>query len=288
MSLDDANTLSPDARSSIERIIGTTIAYARKAPGGYSATQRWIMTTSSGTSVFAKIGMTVPSRENILEEIAVYKRLYLSCMPRVLGWDTESPLLVLEDLSSCVWPPPWNDSLIDDVLRTINDLHSAQVPLEEYGERHGTPTGWWQQVAANSAPFLRLEIVSGAWLQRALPALIEYESLCSPAGSSVCHFDLRSDNLCLSPRGVVVIDWSHACLGNPELDVGLFLPGLAYEDRLVPETILANAPGIAAWVSGFYAVHASKPFIPTAPLVRSMQRHYLETSLAWAIRALHL
>jgi hypothetical protein len=93
MSLDD--TLSTSARSFIEGIIGTTIADARKAPGGYSATQRWIMTTSPGTSVFAKIGMTAPSKENILEEIAVYKRLHLSCMPRVLDWDTDFPLLVL-------------------------------------------------------------------------------------------------------------------------------------------------------------------------------------------------
>jgi hypothetical protein len=55
------------------------------------------------------------------------------------------------------------------------------------------------------------------------------------------------------------VDWSLACLGNSALDLGLFLPGLASEGGPAPESILPNARGIAAWVSGFLAVHASKP-----------------------------
>jgi hypothetical protein len=58
--------------------------------------------------------------------------------------------------------------------------------------------------------------------------------------------------------------------------------------RIGLEQFPPDRPDIAAWVSGFFAAHASKPFIPTAPLVRTMQRQYLETSLAWAKRALAL
>src|SRR3712207_8126987 len=35
-----------------------------------------------------------------------------------------------------------------------------------------------------------------------------------------------------------IFDWNLACLSNPELDLGFWLPSLAYEANIEPETIL--------------------------------------------------
>ena len=107
-------------------------------------------------------------------------------------------------------------------------------------------------------------------------------------GDSVVHFDLRSDNVCFLGKRACLVDWSHACLGNPTLDLGLFLPGLASEGGPLPGDILPAEPGIAAWVAGFFAYHAAKPLIPEAPGVRAMQARHLAEALAWADDALAL
>ena len=48
-------------------------------------------------------------------------------MPEVLGWDDgERPLLLLEDLSGCGWPPPWDDRRIEQVLDALARLHAIE------------------------------------------------------------------------------------------------------------------------------------------------------------------
>lgn len=40
-----------------------------------------------------------------------------------------------------------------------------------------------------------------------------------PDDNKVCHGDLHPDNVILSPRGAVIIDWMNAVMGNPYADV---------------------------------------------------------------------
>lgn len=102
------------------------------------------------------------------------------------------------------------------------------------------------------------------------------------------HFDLRSDNICMSRTGAKFIDWAEACLGNLAVDLGFWLPSLNYEGGPPPEELLPNAPDVAAWVSGFFAARAGLPNIPDAPFVRRVQREQLSTALPWVARALTL
>src|SRR5262249_16603313 len=107
-------------------------------------------------------------------------------------------------------------------------------------------------------------------------------------GDSLTHWDLRSDNICLTENRALFVDWNLACLSNPELDLGFWLPSLAYEGGPEPERILPDAPEIAAWVSAFFAAPPRFPGIPDAPRVRLVQCQQLETALPWAVRALDL
>ncbi len=40
-----------------------------------------------------------------------------------------------------------------------------------------------------------------------------------PDGNALLHFDLHPQNVILSPRGPVVIDWNNACVGRPAVDL---------------------------------------------------------------------
>jgi hypothetical protein len=224
-------------------------------------------------------------------EFISYAALSGPFMPTVLGWrdHPDRPLLVIEDLAGAHWPPPWRDGDVAAALAAIEALHAADAPkLLRHAE---VPDDWapgWRDVAGNPAPFLALGLVSPDWLTRALPALIEAEVACPLEGDAPCHWDIRSDNLCFTAGGVKLIDWAEACLSNPRLDLGFWLPSLAFEGGPPPEAILADAPEVAAWVAGFFAARAGLPNIPDAPFVRRVQREQLGPALAWAIRALKL
>ena len=51
-------------------------------------------------------------------EIHVYQRVHGSFMPKLVAWDEHDlePILILEDLSTCTWPPPWDERRVQLVL----------------------------------------------------------------------------------------------------------------------------------------------------------------------------
>jgi len=274
--------------SRIERLVGARVESCRRVEGGYTPALRLLCGTAGG-SFFAKIGTTPGTSWNIRREIHVYNSLSGDFMPRLLASedDESEPILVIEDLSSRHWPPPWDARRIDLTRAQISAMHDTPASLETYAQVHETEVHW-QSVAADPGPFLALGLADAGWLEAALPALIQYEESCPTAGESLTHWDLRSDNICLTPERAVFVDWNGACLSNPRLDLGFWLPSLAYESGVAPEEILPDAPEVAARVSGYFAARAGLPEISDAPRVRTVQRRQLETALPWAARALDL
>jgi len=276
--------------SRIGRLLGHSIHACTPIAGGYTPATRLRCHTPAG-SFFAKAGSTPLTAAWLRREIHVYQRVSGPFMPEVLAWEEHEtePLLILEDLSAHQWPPPWSERRVEQVLEQLHTLHATPAPLlESFAEVHGdTPPGW-QEVAAEPEAFLSLGLATPAWLETALPLLLEYERRCETAGDNLTHWDLRSDNMCLTERGVRFIDWNNACRSNPSLDLGFWLPSLAYEGGPLPDRILPDRPEVAAFVSGFFAARAGLPQIPDAPRVRQVQRQQLETVLPWAARALGL
>ena len=211
-------------------------------------------------------------------------------MPKLVAWEdhVSTPILVIEDLSTAQWPPPWDARRVELVLAQIHAMHHTQVSLTSDAQVHGVRGTDWPAVAANPAPFLSLGLSDARWLEAALPLLIRYEAQCSTDGESLTHWDLRSDNMCVTTHRAIFVDWNFACVANPTLDLGFWLPSLAYEGGPAPERILPDAPAIAARVSGFFAARAGLPGIRDAPRVRVVQRQQLTTALPWVARALDL
>lgn len=282
------NQPAPDIVARVEHLLGWRPQSRRPVYGGYTPTARYAIADDRRTG-FVKAATTELTARMVNREIAAYAGISGRFVPRVLAADPDPavPILIIEDLSQATWPPPWTDAVLRQVLDTIAEMHASPSTLA-HGSLLDDREAGWPTVAENPEPFLSLGLASPAWLDRALPALIAVEQSCVLTGDALTHLDLRSDNLCLTANGVKLIDWAEARRSSAAVDLGFFLPSLAYERGPLPDTILPNHPEVAAVVSGFFAARAGLPVIPNAPFVRRVQREQLATALPWAIRALGL
>jgi hypothetical protein len=287
-------SMAADLADRIGAMLGAPVAAGAPVSGGYTAAARWRVTLGSGRTAFAKVGTTAITAAALRDEAAVYTALagpfMPAFMPQFLGWqdDAEQPLLVLEDLTAAVWPPPWTDERVAAVRRALDVLHAHPARLRPVAT---TDTYWstgWQRVSEDPRPFLGLGLTSDRWLEAALPALLQAAASVRLEGDQVVHLDVRSDNLCLAPRGAVLVDWNCACLANGDLDTGFWLPSLQAEGGPAPERVVGLRPDLAALVSGYFASRAGLPAIPEAPRVRLVQMQQLVPALRWVVRALGL
>lgn len=273
------------------RALGWRPGTFRRAGGGdrgSSATAaRWIV-GDGDRSAFVKIGATPVTADWTRTEYANYGAIRGWFMPTVLGFDDdgERPALALEDLSAATWPPPWTDDGVRAVLDALAAVHRTPPPADL--PRRVDLGANWPEVAADPEPFLALGICSADWLDGSLAALIDASGAAEIAGDALIHMDTRSDNLCFRDGHAVLIDWNHASIANPDLEVAFWLPSLAAESGPSPEAILPSAPELAAFVAGFFCSRAGGADIPDAPHVRPLQVAQSRTALPWAARALGL
>jgi thiamine kinase-like enzyme len=281
------NSISEALTARIECLLDSKIESVVFAEGKYTQAIRVFCKTDKG-KFFVKIGATPRSSKFLNREIQIYRTLNGSFMPVfVAAEEHESePILIIEDMSSNHWPPPWDRAKVDLALEQIEAMHNTQISIDGFEKVHGPDLPSWQTVASNPEHFLSIGLADEKWLKDSLPILLDAETGCSTNGTSLCHYDLRSDNMCFAPNRAIFIDWNQACLSNPKLDLGFWLPSLAYEGGPLPQEILPDAPEIAARVSGFLASFAGLP--GGAPRVRMLHRQMLEPALSWAISALGL
>lgn len=282
--------LSQEMRARVESLLGDRIVQVKPVVGGYTAAGRWRVELSSGGTAFVKAGASALTAEALRLEANVYRALQAPFMPELRAWQDhpQEPVLVLEDLGAADWPPPWDSTLVDEVRSALDAVHGSRAALPRSLELHGKMGGDWLAVANDPAPFLKLGLATAEWLERALPALLAASAQLVDEGDEVIHLDVRSDNLCRAARGVVLIDWNGACIGNGALDTGFWLPSLEAEGGPLPEVTLPHRPDVAACVSGFFAARAGCAPLADAPHVRGVQLQQLRPALLWVSRALEL
>lgn len=257
---------------------------------GYTQAQRWVVGLPSGTKAFVKAATDENTARWLRREYHAYTTIIADFMPRVLGWeDDEQPVLVLEDLSHGFWPPPWTPQSVARVLTTLRRVASTSPPpdLPRISLYRDELLGW-SRVAEDPAPFLSLGLCSALWLRRALPALLAAQEEAELDGDDLLHFDVRSDNICLLPARVVLVDWNSACRGNGVFDIVAWLPSLRAEGGPPPEEIVPDAGPLAAVAAGHWASKAGLPAVPGAPRVRAVQLSQLREALPWVVQVLGL
>ena len=267
---------------------------------GYTPAERWLVRFSDGSSAFAKVGASPLTSDSLRVEHHRYQQLHTHFMPRLLGFDAdlERPILLLEDLSSARWPPPWQQGDVERVVETLRQV-AATRPLpedlpsleEEFGVSGSDDraSSGWGAVMRDPGAFLSLGLCSTDWLSRAQQRLLDAQNEAVLSGDDLVHNDVRSDNLCLLPDRVVLIDWNVAGRGNGAFDLAFAAPSLCLEGgRVLPEELVGDDGGLAAVVSGFFAARAGLPNIADAPRVRWIQLQQLRIALPWVARVLDL
>jgi hypothetical protein len=258
---------------------------------GYAMAYHAIAEFDDGSTAFVKAGAEEITSQFLRDELRLYRAVQAPFMPRLLGYDeAEPPFLVLEDLSDWRWPPPWDDEAIAQVRAALAALW--RIPPPEWVPSIAAEGEWilggWAAIEADPTPFLSLGLCSADWLDHALPALRSAAESAPIEGEALVHLDVRSDNICLTERGAVLVDWNLVHIANPDLDLAAWAPSLHLEGGPPPEDVVPNAPGLAAGLAGFFASRAGLPPPSTAPKVREIQRAQLEVALPWACRELNL
>ncbi len=109
-----------------------------------------------------------------------------------------------ESMLALMWRKPWRTRGYSRLLAELQwDLH--QLPAAGLRDQKRE---------------LRYDIERGAALSESerAAALGLLDRL--PAGDRLCHWDFHPDNIIMTPRGPVIIDWIQAQAGNPVADFG--------------------------------------------------------------------
>ena len=263
----------------------------RVRSGGYGTNSaHWRVELADGRQTFVKVALDDTAAEWLRQEHRVYAAVEAPFIPELVGWhDGEQTLLAIADLSDAHWPPPWLAGQIEAVRASLDELHTTPPP--HHLPRISAEREWlngWELVAEDAEPLLSTGLCTPAWLELALPTLLETGRTCMLEGEAFLHLDVRSDNLCLREGRAVLVDWNLVHIGNPLLDLVAWLPSLRLEGGPEPWELVSESEGFAALIAGFFASRAGLPPPPTAPRVREFQRRQAEIALPWAARELGL
>jgi hypothetical protein len=272
----------------IERAVGAPPVRYQARPGGYSTADRFRVTLDDGRRIFVKSSDAPNLAGWLRREHEVYAALSGSFIPALVGWDDdgERPLLAIDDLSDADWAARWDSRRVAAVLAALEELGDSDPPPNTQAVRQTFPElfGRWRIVEADPEPFLSLGLRDAAWLERALPVILAAAEAAPVEGDSVCHLDVRSDNICFRGDRAILVDWNWASFASPALDVAAWLPSVRIEGGPAPWDVLPDAGPVIAFVAGVWAAVAGLPPPETAPTVRAVQRRQLAVALDWIDR----
>ncbi len=223
--------VDPNTEARIAAVVGVDVVDLHTLGGGYTKTGIIRANLSNGLSVVAKIATDQRTASEIRFEADVLGSYRLGCMPELIGFDdAEAPLLLLEDLSSAQWPPPWlNPGLL---FSTITEVGSHEAPAWIPSLRDDRLPSW-DLVMSRRREVVATGVVSDEWLTSAAARLDESAASISVEGNALLHADIWSGNVCFNKRGAVLIDWAGAAAGNSDYDLGTaYLDVYASTERL--------------------------------------------------------
>ncbi|MGH3759195.1 phosphotransferase family protein [Actinophytocola sp.] len=289
----------PDmVRKSIEVAVGSTVVDAVSQPGGFSPGLAARLRLADGRRVFAKAVSGTRLAEAVAfhrREAGVAGRLPAGVTaPRLLwsGGGDDWAALVFEDVAGHTPALPWRPAdwrRVHDALVTLAaDLTPSPVDLPPIGHDPGLFSGW-RSLAAEPA----LAAVLEPWA-RDVDRLAELEAGWpeAAAGDTLVHFDLRADNILLAGERVLFVDWPHAAVGAPWVDLLCMLPSVAMQGgpapadvwRASPLTVRADPAAVdrvLAALTGFFVHSSLLPAPPGLVTLRRFQRLQGEQALAW-------
>jgi len=258
--------LPASVRARVATLLGEEVARTRSCRGGFSPSTAEVVTGQGGRSLFVK---AVRERDNPgsvelnRREARVLARIPAAApVPALVDEfeDGEWFVLVTEAAPGALPAEPWRRDQLAQVLVALDRLQATVTPCPVPGlptvpEHLGPDMLGFERVAADVPAGL------DPWLAAHLEALCAAgrRGIDALAGDTLCHSDLRSDNLVIddsddsddSDGGAVrLVDWAHASVGSPVADALQLLSSV--DDP-------SGALGVDAHVDAVLAAHDLPP-----------------------------
>ncbi|GAC1507473.1 MAG: hypothetical protein NVS2B16_02740 [Chloroflexota bacterium] len=287
----------------LERWLGTGIVSAVDAPDGFSPGPAARVQVADGRQVFVKaVGpeLNPDTPDMHRQEARVVGSLPANVPAPHLLWQYDEGatgwiMLVFEHIEGEMPAQPWQRQQLERVLAALDGLSTlltpAPIDLGSAALKIAKELNGWRRMVHTRPEHL------DAWSRHYLHELADLETSAIAAvdGDTVLHFDLRADNILLTPHRVYIVDWPHACIGAPWLDIVLFAPSVAMQDGPDPEALLArrraarsaDPDAVTAAIAAFagYLTHRSfQPSPPGLPTLRSFQAAQGAIARRWLAR----
>ncbi|MFG1715442.1 phosphotransferase family protein [Micromonospora sp. NPDC049203] len=293
--------LPAHVRDAVEAVLGDRVVAAVSQPGGFSPGTADRVRTAGGGRAFVKA--VSPAQNDRSPGLYRAEARITAALPpgapapRLLGSydDGDWIALVLTDVEGRHPATPWRADELAAVLCTLEAMAAALTPapagvsVPTAAELLAHDFGGWRRLAADPPAGL------DPWARSHLPELCAAadRGLAALTGDTLCHVDVRADNLLLGPDGsVTVVDWPWACRGPAWLDTLLTVvnvqvygghdpDALLAARRLTADVDAADLTGVLAGFTGFFLDGARQPPPPGIPTVRAFQRLQGESLLPW-------
>lgn len=289
----------------VESRLGGPVVSAIDCVGGMSPGPAARVRTASGAAAFVKgCGVALhPATPDLLrDEARVLAALpEHPSLPRLLDRydDGDWVVLLIEDLPGAPPPAPWRSGDLEQVGQALAAVRPVLDALEIDGlpaARDSSPIFLtrWRELAG------RLDLVDPWWAAHhdALAAHAE-RAAALIEGDAIVHWDIRADNVVVTPDRTVLVDWGQARRGAAWMDHALLAldcsmtgsevstaeqartdPVLRHRD---PTDLLALASAAAmAFVSR--STQPASPALPTMPATCARWAEGLRPYLAEALR----
>ncbi len=270
-------------KARISALAGAHATAFHDVAGGHTLAGRARVDFDDGRTLFAKWGTSERSSRCLREEWRIYGAIEAPFLPCVEGWedDGEFPLLLLEDLASAYWAPPWRPGDLELVVATLHHVARTRAPAEvPAADIYRDSFSGWQRIAEDPEPLLKSGAVPQAWLDASLPGLVERERSIQLDGGDLIHLDARADNLCFKGDQPILFDWNWACRGRRSLDVGYFLATSMAPDI---DALLPDDEGAFVLIAGHQASMFPQPPPAGTTGLRELQRRVFDSVLPWLI-----
>lgn len=307
----DWRDLPRHVRARIAELAGAQVTAEISATSGFSPGFAAVLELADGRGVFVKAvsGEQNPVSPDLARaEIRVSHALPPQVPAPRLLWSSDDGdwvILGFEVVHGRSPELPWR---LED-LRAVADAVGALADAEPL-PGHSLPrtddqlaedfTGWRKLHALDrdsQVQYADLAGDIGRWALENVEQLVrwEQESLRVCAGDSLVHGDLRADNVMIDPdhqHRVWLIDWPHASVGAPWLDLAFMLPSVALQGGGDPATLFrehAVSDGVhdddlragLAGLSGYFAWSSRQPAPRGIPNLRRFQAAQGVATVRW-------
>jgi hypothetical protein len=293
-------------RAAVERELGSEVVSARNHAGGFSPGTAARVELADGRVVFVK---AVSSALNDVAvalhraEAAVLARLPPAMpVPRLqarIDVDVDGVdwvALVIDHVDGAMPQRPWRPDELARVLAVFETAAQAGTPCPVPDLRAADDHRLGGLARLDESA---LDELLDPWSRDHVDELVALEAGWREAivGDTLLQFDSRADNMLLGEDRVWLVDWPHAVVGAPWVDLLAFLPSAVLDGAPDPEEIWlahplgaaadqARADAVLAAFTGFFLRQSTLLPPPGIPTVRAFPRAQGEVALDWLGRRL--